>query len=97
MSSPVSARDDDLMGAAGPDSLTGEGGNDTLTGGDGLDIAILQGAQNLYTLTIGDEITLTDRSGVDGTDILRGVEFLDFSDGRFDVTRFDDGVTLTGG
>lgn len=93
---PGSARDDDLMGAAGPDSLTGEGGNDTLTGGDGLDIAILQGAQNLYTLTIGDEITLTDRSGVDGTDILRGVEFLDFSDGRFDVTRFDDGVTLTG-
>jgi phospholipase/lecithinase/hemolysin len=93
---PGSARDDDLMGTAGPDSLTGEGGDDTLTGGDGEDIAILQGAQALYTLTIGDDITLTDRSGVDGTDTLREIEFLDFSDGRFDLTRFDDGVSLTG-
>ena len=93
---PGSAREDDLIGTAGPDSISGQGGNDTLAGGDGLDIAILQGPQNLYTLTIGTEITLTDRSGVDGIDTLRGIEFLDFSDGRFDLTRFDDGLNLSG-
>lgn len=93
---PGSAREDDLSGTTGPDSITGEGGNDTLTGGDGLDTVFLQGTQNLYTLTIGDEITLTDRSGADGTDTLREIEFLDFADGRFDLTRFDDGANLTG-
>ena len=93
---PGSAREDDLSGTTGPDSITGDGGNDTLTGGDGLDTVFLQGTQNLYTLTIGDEITLTDRSGADGTDTLREIEFLDFADGRFDLTRFDDGANLTG-
>ena len=93
---PGSARDEELSGTPGPDTMTGAGGNDTLSGGDGVDVAILQGPQNQYTLTLGREITLTDRTGADGTDTLRGIEGLEFTDGRFDLTRFDDGVTLTG-
>lgn len=93
---PGSSREDDLSGTAGPDSITGEGGNDTLTGGEGVDAAFLQGPQNLYTLIIGDEITLTDRSGADGTDTLRGIECLEFADARFELSRFDDGASLSG-
>ena len=93
---PGSERDDTLSGTPGPDTITGLAGDDLLTGGEDRDIAVMQGAQQLYTLSISaEESVLTDRSGADGTDTLRGIEVIDFADGRFDLSRIDGGATLT--
>ena len=93
---PGSTRDEDLSGTPGPDSISGMGGDDLIDGGAGVDQAILQGARDLYALTLSpDGTTLRDRSNVDGTDTLRGIETLVFADGTFDLSRFDGGVSLS--
>ncbi|MCI5112941.1 MAG: SGNH/GDSL hydrolase family protein [Marivita sp.] len=92
---PGSARNDTLTGTGGPDTLTGQAGDDTLDGEGGHDIAVFDSAQNQFTLTLGSDIRITDRSGAEGTDVLTGIETLDFDGAVFDLTRFDDGTTLS--
>jgi len=92
---PGSDRDDLLVGTDGNDSITGNGGDDTISGGSGVDIAFLGGSETSYTLSIGPEITLADRSGMDGTDRLSDVETLDFLGTTFDLSKLDDAATLS--
>lgn len=68
----------------GNDTFTGGAGNDTVEGGSGHDVAVYSGARSDYIVSLGAQgWTITDnRSGSpDGSDIVRNVETLRFSDG----------------
>ncbi|MBY6092909.1 nidogen-like domain-containing protein [Maritimibacter alkaliphilus] len=72
-----------LVGLEGNDTLIGSGGNDTLDGGEGCDTASFSGAYAEYTITENENGTVTvAHSGADGTDTLKDMEFLQFSDQR---------------
>lgn len=92
---PGSDRDDRLLGTVGDDSLTGGAGDDLLDGKVGFDTAFFAGAQSQYTLAIGQDITLRDRSGAEGTDRLSSIEALDFNGNLFDLALFDDAARLS--
>ena len=75
---------DTLMGREGNDTITGGGGNDLIDGGTGQDVAVYSGPQAAYTITAnayGWVITDTRAGSPDGTDTVRNVEQLQFSDG----------------
>jgi Ca2+-binding RTX toxin-like protein len=85
--------DDDLSGndganlitaGAGNDTLAGAGGNDTLIGGTGYDRAVYSGNRadyELSTLATGDlQVRDLRDGGPDGTDVLHGVQILQFAD-----------------
>ncbi|SHH15810.1 DUF4214 domain-containing protein [Marivita hallyeonensis] len=91
---PGSSRDDIFEGTEGPDTIIGNAGDDLLQGDGNTDTAVYAGAQNLFTLSLSDGITLTDRSGAEGVDTLLDIETLQFRDSSFDVSRFDDGGAL---
>ncbi len=69
-----------IDGNGGNDTLTGGGGNDSLIGDAGTDLATFSGSQSNYVSTL-----LSDGSyqlvGTDGTDILSGIELLQFGTG----------------
>ena len=80
-----------LKGNAGNDTIFGKGGNDTLDGGknddiidggDGIDTASFSGMLSGYQITENADgsLRVEDLVGADGTDTLRWVEFLAFSD-----------------
>jgi Ca2+-binding RTX toxin-like protein len=78
------AGNDTLMGREGNDVLTGGGGNDLIDGGPGDDTAVYSGAHTDYTITVsayGWIITDNRAGSPDGTDTVRNVEHLRFSDG----------------
>ncbi|MCL9983683.1 MAG: hypothetical protein NBV60_11060 [Erythrobacter sp.] len=70
---------DSLLAGNGVDFLVGGTGDDTLDGGSNVDTARVSGTRSQYTVTQRDvgEFLVT---GPDGTDVLRGVEFLQFDD-----------------
>ncbi len=75
-----------LNGGEGNDTLTGGGGNDTLVGGAGTDIAVFSGAQLTYSIiTSGGIVSIKDNApsadGNDGTDIVSGIEKVQFKGG----------------
>jgi serralysin len=100
-----------LQGGGGNDRFTGGSGSDTLHGDAGVDTAVFGGSRSQFRITQAADgsVTLQDlRSGSpDGTDIIRGIEYLEFTDRLYalsDIT-FDtgpvvnptpSGVTLTG-
>jgi len=76
--------DDSLEGGEGDDTLIGGFGNDTLVGGDANDTAVFSGVKNGYLVELFADgrtrvidINITD--GDDGTDVLEGVEKLQFA------------------
>lgn len=73
-----------LQASMGDDILTGMAGNDTLDGGSGTDTAVFSGAKSNYTITVAanGEVTVQDNraNSPDGTDLLKSVELLKFSD-----------------
>ncbi|MBP7670094.1 MAG: cadherin-like domain-containing protein [Ferrovibrio sp.] len=72
---------DTLLGGDGDDELQGDGGNDTLTGGAGTDTAIFLGNYADYTISyVGGNLIVTDNTGMEGTDTITGVEYLQFAD-----------------
>ena len=79
--------DNTLTGNAGANVLTGGGGNDVLDGGEGEDTAIFRGPASDYQIEAeGETVTVTDSDEErDGSDCLRGVEYLKFSDGEVPV------------
>lgn len=86
---------DVLTGGLGNDTLDGGGGADTLEGGDGVDRVVYAGARAGYSIsarTDGSfEITDTNTSdGDEGADLLRGVEFAQFSDMLLDLSALED-------
>jgi Ca2+-binding RTX toxin-like protein len=75
-----------LNGGAGNDTLTGGAGDDTLIGGAGTDIAVFSGAQATYSIaTAGGIVSIKDNApstdGNDGTDIVSGIEKVQFKGG----------------
>jgi subtilisin-like proprotein convertase family protein len=75
------AGNDTLTGGAGNDVLDGGAGNDTIDGGAGINTAVYHGAQANYTITkTATGFTITDKTGLDGTDQLTGVQRLQFAD-----------------
>uniref|UniRef100_UPI00358DD3A0 putative Ig domain-containing protein n=1 Tax=Microvirga sesbaniae TaxID=681392 RepID=UPI00358DD3A0 len=82
--------DDLLQGGAGNDTLQGGAGNDLLQGGSGTDVAVFTGRRADYTIVAhnGDEYQITDhRPNGDGTDIVAGIEHLQFADGSMKPTQ----------
>ncbi|MBJ6128213.1 M10 family metallopeptidase C-terminal domain-containing protein [Microvirga splendida] len=72
-----------LVGNGGNDTLQGGGGNDTLDGGAGHDMAVFSGASTDYTRTNNPDgtVSFTDKqAGRDGTDTLKDVRLVKFSD-----------------
>ena len=76
------AGNDILDGGAGDDILLGGEGDDALDGGLGQDSAVFSGSIDNFELVsvIGNEITLQDDVGTEGTDTLAGIEFIEFDD-----------------
>ena len=80
---------DTVYGGSGNDQIKGDSGNDSLDGGDGLnDTAVFSGAWalgagNYVFAAAGGSFTITDSTGVEGTDTLGNIEFARFSDGIF--------------
>ena len=74
-----------LSGGPGNDFLAGGAGDDLMDGGPGIDTASFLGARDDYELTwIGDGWQFRHlNGGTDGTDVLRNIEFMRFSDGVF--------------
>jgi Ca2+-binding RTX toxin-like protein len=71
-----------IAGGDGNDVLNGEAGNDQLAGGAGLDTAVYAGAHGGYLLAQSSTgMTVTDKSGAEGSDSLSGIERVVFSDG----------------
>lgn len=70
-----------LHGMAGNDTLAGGAGNDRLDGGAGANTALYHGAEANYTVTrTATGFTVADKTGLDGTDQLTGVQRLQFAD-----------------
>jgi aryl-phospho-beta-D-glucosidase BglC (GH1 family) len=82
--------DDFLQGGEGDDTLQGGSGSDFLQGGGGTDLALFTGRRTDYTIVVrnGDEFQVTDhRPNGDGTDIVAGIEQLQFADGSIRLTQ----------
>ena len=77
---------DALDGGAGEDVLIGGAGNDMIEGGSGNDTAVFSGFKDDYSITMVDgKVEVVDQNlgdGNDGTDLLSGVEILQFKDGK---------------
>lgn len=72
--------DNALNGLAGNDRLAGGGGNDTLDGGTGNDTAVFGGPlQNYRIEKLGTGWRVTDETGADGVDTLKGIETIEFA------------------
>ena len=69
--------DDTLIGAGGDDLLSGNAGSDAIDGGDGTDTAVMSGLRSAFTITTVNNVTTVVG---EGTDTLRNVEFIRFSD-----------------
>lgn len=70
---------DELRGGDGDDTLIGGRGNDVLDGGAGFDIVYLSGDRADYrVMMVGDDFLI---KGVDGGDLLIGVEMIRFDGG----------------
>jgi Ca2+-binding RTX toxin-like protein len=88
-----------LVGGAGADTFTGGAGNDTIYGGTAAsdtsasDKAIFSGSSDSYAISF-DPFAAGDADGIDatvngpdGTDLLHGIEFLQFGNGTIDLTK----------
>ncbi len=73
--------DNTLTGNAGNNVFEGRGGNDTLDGGIGTDTAVFSGIYSEYKITRGGTFLVEDNQQQrDGSDTLRNIEILRFSD-----------------
>ena len=78
-----------ILGTANSDLLTGGTGNDTIDGGAGIDMAAYSGKITDYYIKYNRALstaTITDhRTSGDGTDNLKSIEKLQFSDKTFEL------------
>lgn len=75
---------DTILGGGGADRVDGNAGNDTIDlGGSDEDVAVFSGLFSNYDIEQqGQSLSVVDFRGTDGTDVITGTEFFDFSDGR---------------
>ncbi len=84
---------DTVFGGFGNDTLYGGAGNDTIDGGTGTDVLVLPGAKSNYSLTkISSGWSVTDTIGTDGTDTIKDVEVIQFTD-TTDVIALTNSIT----
>ena len=78
---------DSIDGGAGDDYIEGGAGNDIIQGGDGVDTVWINGiiSGGGYTITTVDGVTTVANIGGE-TDIVSGVEFLEFNDTLIDLS-----------
>jgi hypothetical protein len=71
-----------ITGTDANDKLEGFGGNDMIDGGNGTDTAVFHSARNNYMITAlsNGDLSVASKDGIDGTDTLRSVEVLQFTD-----------------
>ena len=70
-----------IAGNGGGDTIRGGGGDDFIDGGTGLDTCVYDKAAANYTITpSGNQTSVKDKSGTEGTDTLQNVERLHFAD-----------------
>jgi hypothetical protein len=85
--------DDNIQAGAGDDFIDGAAGNDTIDGGAGLDTAYWGGNRPAFTITrTTTGFTVTDNTGVEGTDTLSNVERLVFQDNAVALDVGADGI-----
>jgi Ca2+-binding RTX toxin-like protein/methionine-rich copper-binding protein CopC len=75
--------DDTILGGAGNDFLTGGSGNDSIEGGDGNDTLVVTGLATNYTIRFDSSTqnySIEAKSGSEGKDTFKTIEFLKFSD-----------------
>lgn len=78
------AGDDALWGGSGDDTLAGGAGNDTLDGGAGIDTAVFSAPRSAVVVVAeGAGFRLT---GPDGTDLISGMEWVQFADGLIGIS-----------
>lgn len=87
---------DTIVAGQGDQVLIGGLGNDSLDGGAGEDTAVFAGNSSSYTVTTSDDVTYTV-AGADGTDVLTGVETLEFDDASDTIDSFVAGPGGTSG
>ena len=94
-----SSFDDNLTGDSSDNEIEGAGGNDIINGGLGSDTIIYLGDQSQYTVFDNGDGTFTviDTTGVEGTDIVSGVEFAQFADGTLDLLMIPSSINGTPG
>ncbi|TAN58804.1 MAG: hypothetical protein EPN20_15950, partial [Magnetospirillum sp.] len=90
-----------LIGGSGGDTLTGGHGDDVLNGGSGIDKAVFHGSSADYKISMsGGTVTVQDintADGDDGSDILTGIETLQFGDGGALTLAHGQAAAFTGG
>ncbi|MCK0152037.1 fasciclin domain-containing protein [Marivita sp. S6314] len=88
---------DYVSAGGGDDTITGGPGDDVIVGGDGEDTAVVTGDLNDFGFAFGPGgIAQTDKANGDtGTDILNDVEFVQFDDGRLNLSVLDGAVNLS--
>lgn len=89
--------DDYVSAGGGDDTITGGPGDDVIVGGAGEDTVVVTGDLDDFGFVFGPGgIAQTDKgNGVTGTDILNGVEFVQFDDGTLNLSVLEGAVTLT--
>ncbi|MFM1887602.1 MAG: hypothetical protein RL026_2759 [Pseudomonadota bacterium] len=75
------ALDNVITGNTGDNLLTGGLGNDTLVGGNGIDVALYAGLRSAYTVVVDTTTGNVTVTGAEGTDVLTGMEQIQFVDG----------------
>lgn len=82
---------DTLLGSSRNDRFEGGAGDDRIWGGsDGEDVAVFSGQASDYTIKDNGNgsYTITDLRGIDGVDVIRDIEQLEFSDGAIGTDDF---------
>lgn len=99
-----SSQADTINGSSGDDVLRGASGSDTIDGGQDSDTAVFSGLRSNYVFTDNGDgsVTVADQRGgaPDGVDIVRNVEFFQFSDGTFSLAQVHNqppSITSNGG
>ena len=76
---------DEIWGDHGDDSITGGAGDDALFGGGGIDTAVYSRPLGSYRVIVSSsQVTVRAIVGDEGTDILSGIENIQFSDQLYD-------------
>ncbi len=79
---------DTADGGAGNDLIAGGAGNDSIDGGSDIDTAVYTVARSGATVTPNGNGTVSVTTAADGSDTLRSIELLSFSDGLYTVGQF---------
>ncbi|MDP3672952.1 MAG: DUF4214 domain-containing protein [Telluria sp.] len=88
---------DSLLGNGFDNVLIGGGGNDRIEGAGGIDTAAFSGSiANFKIEKVGNAVYVTDRQSGQGTDVLTGVEKLQFQDMSVDLTVQDVAAAVSG-